>query len=66
MAFFQVTIFISFFLAVRNLAQLPVPGFSTGGIGWFTDLTMADPFYILPICSSLGMLLGFEVLLLFI
>uniref|UniRef100_A0A3B5AIU8 OXA1L mitochondrial inner membrane protein n=1 Tax=Stegastes partitus TaxID=144197 RepID=A0A3B5AIU8_9TELE len=44
----QAPVFISFFIALRKMAYLPVPGLQTGGLLWFTDLTAADPFYILP------------------
>ncbi|CAG5929147.1 unnamed protein product [Menidia menidia] len=30
------------------MAYLPVPSLQTGGALWFTDLSAADPFYILP------------------
>eukprot|EP00066_Takifugu_rubripes_P015767 XP_011605033.1 PREDICTED: mitochondrial inner membrane protein OXA1L [Takifugu rubripes] len=44
----QAPIFISFFIALRKMAYLPVPSLQTGGTLWFLDLTAADPFYILP------------------
>jgi YidC/Oxa1 family membrane protein insertase len=62
LGFAQAPIFLSFFLAVRKMGDLPVPGLENGGIYWFTDLSLADPYFILPIVSSLTMLLGFEVL----
>ncbi|XP_062239681.1 mitochondrial inner membrane protein OXA1L isoform X1 [Platichthys flesus] len=45
----QAPIFVSFFIALRKMAYLPVPSMQTGGMLWFTDLTAADPFYILPV-----------------
>ncbi|XP_072410686.1 mitochondrial inner membrane protein OXA1L isoform X2 [Chiloscyllium punctatum] len=45
----QAPIFISFFVALRQMAYLPVPSLQTGGLWWFTDLTAADPFYLLPV-----------------
>ncbi|XP_076828340.1 mitochondrial inner membrane protein OXA1L [Brachyhypopomus gauderio] len=45
----QAPIFISFFVALRKMAYLPVPSLQTGGLWWFPDLTIADPFYILPV-----------------
>lgn len=36
------------FWLLRNMASLPVPGLQTGGMAWFTDLTVADPYYLLP------------------
>ncbi|KAK1797119.1 hypothetical protein P4O66_008509 [Electrophorus voltai] len=48
----QAPVFISFFIALRKMAYLPVPSLQTGGLWWFTDLTAADPFYILPIAVT--------------
>lgn len=48
----QAPVFISFFIALRKMAYLPVPSLQTGGVLWFTDLTAADPFYILPIAVT--------------
>ncbi|KAG8455446.1 hypothetical protein GDO86_001577 [Hymenochirus boettgeri] len=45
----QAPIFISFFVALRQMSYLPVPSFQNGGLWWFTDLTASDPFYILPL-----------------
>ncbi|CAH2294532.1 mitochondrial inner membrane OXA1L [Pelobates cultripes] len=45
----QAPVFISFFMALRQMSYLPVPSLQTGGLWWFTDLTAADPFYILPV-----------------
>ncbi|XP_037118605.1 mitochondrial inner membrane protein OXA1L [Syngnathus acus] len=48
----QAPIFISFFMALRQMAYLPVPSMQTGGALWFPDLTMADPFYVLPLAVT--------------
>ncbi|KAG7241587.1 hypothetical protein INR49_025507 [Caranx melampygus] len=48
----QAPIFVSFFIALRKMAYLPVPSMQTGGMLWFPDLTAADPFYILPIAVT--------------
>ncbi|XP_030636756.1 mitochondrial inner membrane protein OXA1L isoform X1 [Chanos chanos] len=45
----QTPVFISFFIALRKMAYLPVPSLQTGGLWWFTDLTAADPYYVLPL-----------------
>lgn len=50
----QFPIFISFFVAVRRLA-LNDPTMTTGGAFWFTDLSVADPMYILPVVSGLSL-----------
>jgi YidC/Oxa1 family membrane protein insertase len=60
-AFLQAPIFISFFFAIRNMAE-KVPSFKEGGALWFTDLTTPDSFFILPVMSGLATLLTVEVL----
>uniref|UniRef100_A0A803SLA0 OXA1L mitochondrial inner membrane protein n=1 Tax=Anolis carolinensis TaxID=28377 RepID=A0A803SLA0_ANOCA len=51
----QAPIFISFFIALRKMAELPVPSMQTGGLWWFADLTAADPYYILPLAVTVTM-----------
>ncbi|XP_012686319.2 mitochondrial inner membrane protein OXA1L [Clupea harengus] len=48
----QMPVFISFFIALRKMSYLPVPSMQTGGALWFPDLTMADPYYILPLAVT--------------
>nr|XP_015802310.2 mitochondrial inner membrane protein OXA1L isoform X1 [Nothobranchius furzeri] len=48
----QTPVFLSFFVALRKMAYLPVPSLQTGGALWFMDLTAADPFYILPLATT--------------
>ena len=38
-----------------------VPSMTDGGMLWFTDLTVADPYYALPIASSAVFLLTVEL-----
>ncbi len=57
----QMPLFMSFFFAVRKMAVLPVPQLKEGGIGWVTDLTIPDPYYILPITSMALTLAVLEV-----
>ncbi|XP_077982453.1 mitochondrial inner membrane protein OXA1L-like [Glandiceps talaboti] len=57
----QAPIFISFFIGLRRMATLPVESMKTGGLYWFTDLTVADPYYILPVVASLTMLASIEL-----
>lgn len=33
------------------MANLPVESMKTGGTLWFTDLTVADPYYALPVIT---------------
>lgn len=51
----------TFFSIVRGLANLPLPQLKEGGLGWVTDLTAADPYYILPATSLLFTNLVFKV-----
>ncbi|PQE16425.1 mitochondrial export translocase oxa1 protein [Rutstroemia sp. NJR-2017a BVV2] len=37
---------------LRAMALLPVPGLLDGGILWFYNLTVPDPYFILPIITS--------------
>lgn len=39
--FFQLPIFMSMFLGLRGMANLPVESMCEGGLFWFTDLSMA-------------------------
>ncbi|RYP51607.1 hypothetical protein DL768_003114 [Monosporascus sp. mg162] len=41
------------FRLVRGMASIPVPSMETGGFAWFTDLTIHDPYYVLPIANVL-------------
>ncbi|XP_077994926.1 mitochondrial inner membrane protein OXA1L-like [Glandiceps talaboti] len=57
----QAPIFISFFIGLRKMAMLPVDSMKCGGLFWFTDLTVADPYYILPVTASLTMMASIEL-----
>jgi YidC/Oxa1 family membrane protein insertase len=52
--------FIIFFIALRRMAS-EYESFQWGGISWFTDLSVADPYMVLPVISALGMVASFEV-----
>lgn len=43
------------------MANLPIESMKTGGLLWFPDLTLCDPYFLLPILSSALMLLTIEV-----
>ena len=49
----QLPIFMSFFLGLRGMATCPVESLSTGGILWFENLSMTDPYYLLPLITCL-------------
>ena len=56
----QGAILISTFLALRKMADLPVPSFEHGGLWWFSNLAIGDPTYILPMVSTLSVLALFK------
>ena len=43
------------------MANLPVQSMTTGGMYWFTDLTVPDPFYALPLITASTFLCIVEV-----
>ncbi|XP_077299841.1 mitochondrial inner membrane protein OXA1L-like [Arctopsyche grandis] len=57
----QFPFFISFFLGLRGMANYPVESMSHGGLFWFTDLTVPDQYYLLPIMTSLTMWATIEI-----
>ncbi|KAI8059936.1 60Kd inner membrane protein-domain-containing protein [Gilbertella persicaria] len=50
----QMPIMISFFMAIRGMAEVPVPGLQDQGLFWFSDLAAKDPYYVLPALSAAG------------
>lgn len=57
MPMIQLPVFVSMFIGLRRMANLPVMSLTAGGAYWFMDLTIPDPLYILPIITSSTMLL---------
>lgn len=57
----QAPLFISFFMGLRQMANCPVDSMKEGGLFWFTDLTIADPTYMLPVITSLTLLATVEI-----
>jgi YidC/Oxa1 family membrane protein insertase len=43
------------FVLLRAMGKVPVPGLETGGILWFHNLTIADPYFILPATTALAL-----------
>jgi len=58
---FQAPIFISFFFALKTMANLPVESLKEGGFWWLKDLTVYDPYYIMPIVTSVTMFITIEL-----
>ncbi|KNC49166.1 inner membrane protein OXA1L [Thecamonas trahens ATCC 50062] len=50
----QAPVFISMFMALRRLAENGtfVDGLTSGGALWFSDLSAADPYYVLPLVAG--------------
>lgn len=57
----QMPIGFGAFRLFRGMAALPVPGMETGGFLWFTDLSVSDPFFILPVISAVLFYRSFQV-----
>ncbi|CAN8061840.1 unnamed protein product [Agarophyton chilense] len=51
----QFPVFISFFVSIRRLSQSD-PSFVDGGAAWFTDLSVMDPTYALPVVCAATLL----------
>ncbi|KAG0639431.1 60Kd inner membrane protein-domain-containing protein [Tuber brumale] len=48
----QVPVFYGFYKNLRGMSDIPIPELTEGGLSWFTDLSVADPFYLLPMATS--------------
>lgn len=46
---------------LNGMAELPVISMQTGGLLWFTDLTVQDPFYALPLMTVATLFITIEV-----
>ncbi|XP_075229703.1 mitochondrial inner membrane protein OXA1L-like isoform X2 [Lycorma delicatula] len=57
----QTPVFLSFFWGLREMANIPVKSMRDGGLFWFTDLTVPDQFYLLPVITSASMLASIEI-----
>ena len=53
-------ILTTMFCAIRGMANCPVESMKAGGMGWFTDLTISDPMYILPLLTSSTLFLNMK------
>ncbi|GFO07043.1 adenosylhomocysteinase, partial [Plakobranchus ocellatus] len=56
----QAPVFVSVFVGLRGMANLPVESMKEGGILFFTDLTITQPFYALPLMTALTFWLTIE------
>lgn len=54
-------IFMTSFFALKNMASQPLASLTTEGLLWFTNLTVPDPYYLLPALSTCALLGSLEV-----
>ena len=57
----QVPLGFGTFRLMRGMASLPVPGLETQGLLWIQDLTMPDPYLLLPSITAAAFHLTFKV-----
>ncbi|XP_068232890.1 mitochondrial inner membrane protein OXA1L isoform X1 [Palaemon carinicauda] len=57
----QAPIFISMFMGLRGMANLPMESMKEGGLLWFVDLTISDPYYLLPLITATTMIATIEL-----
>ena len=57
----QTPFFVSFFFALRGMYTAPVESLASGGVLWFPDLLIPDPFFILPLSTSITMFISMQV-----
>lgn len=56
----QAPLFIGMFFGMKKMPELYPTEFSTGGLFWFTDLTIPDPTYVLPLICGFSFLATIE------
>jgi YidC/Oxa1 family membrane protein insertase len=57
----QAAVFMTMFFALRGLATAELPSMMTEGLGWVENLTLPDPYWVLPIASTALTLATLEV-----
>mmetsp|Transcript_7834 Transcript_7834/g.11964 ORF Transcript_7834/g.11964 Transcript_7834/m.11964 type:complete len:445 (+) Transcript_7834:135-1469(+) len=57
----QAPMFMGMFFGLRKMPDYFPTELATGGILWFPDLTVTDPYYILPMTSALSFLCMIEL-----
>lgn len=60
--FVQIPLGFGTFRLMRGMADLPVPGLDTGGLLWLQDLTVPDPWYLLPVLTAAAFHYSFKVI----
>jgi len=59
--FVQIPFGFGLWRVCRNMVDAGVPGLETGGYLWFQDLTVSDPYFILPMACALFQHLSMRV-----
>ena len=49
------------FYSLRGMCNLPVESLTRGGALWFENLTVPDPYYLLPLISTATLFVMFKV-----
>ena len=57
----QGLIFMSMFFGLRGMTNVPVESMMHGGIFWFKDLILPDPYFILPVITCGTMYLTIKI-----
>ena len=61
MPFVSIPIGFGTFRLVRGMSFLPVPGLESGGLLWMQDLTLSDPYFVLPVLTAVAYFYAFKV-----
>lgn len=56
----QIPVFVTMYRVIRYHEE-NFPSFTSGGLLWFSDLTRADPYLILPVLSASVLLVSMEI-----
>ena len=51
-SFLPIPFSFGLFRLVKGMTDVPVPGLENAGFAWFTDLTVSDPYFVLPMVSA--------------
>lgn len=57
----QIPLGFGMFRVLRGMSSLPVPGLLTEKFLWINDVTLADPYYILPMCTGAFLYISLKV-----
>jgi YidC/Oxa1 family membrane protein insertase len=58
--FVQIPVFMSMFFGIQKFGDY-FPDIASGGLLWFTDLSVQDPYYILPVLNAASFLAMIEI-----